>query len=167
LNPKSRFSSIALGLLLVNLLMLENILLKPAFLRQNDSAAWRTLYTYVANSQRVVNSPVVVSALIGAGILPVDSGQTEYYYSIHPYADNILLGPNYEALRANGIAYRHSLQEAVRNRQFDRIFTTNEYGNLIAIELIRKYYTQVDALTIEMPQTHQTWIIGVWEPQGK
>jgi len=167
LNSKNRFLIIALSLLLINLLMLENILLKPAFLRQSDSVAWRNLYNYVEDSQHVVNSPVVTSALIEAGMLPVDSGQTEYYYSIHPYADNTLLGPDFETIRENGIAYRYSIQEAVKNRQFDRIFTTNEYGNLIALELISKYYTQVDTLTIDMLQSHQTWTIGVWEPQGK
>ncbi|MBK9924460.1 MAG: hypothetical protein IPP66_04130 [Anaerolineales bacterium] len=167
LNSKNRFSIIAFGLLLVNLLILENILLKPAFLRQRDSAAWRALYTYVANTRSAVNSPVVTSALIEAGVLPVDSGQTEYYYNVDSYANNKLFGPVYETFEANGAAYRKIIQQAVISRQFDRIFTTNGYGNAINLEVISRHYTQVDTLTVDMPQVHQTWIIGVWEPQEK
>ena len=167
LNSKNRFSIIALGLLLVNLLMLENILLKPVFLRQSDSVAWHALYTYVADSKNAANSPAVASALIQAGILPIDSGQTEYYYSIRSYSNNKLVGPGYETIKANGAAYRKSIQEAVSHRQFDRVFTTNDYGNLVDPKLISEYYIQVDTLTIDMPQAHQTWVIGVWEPQEK
>lgn len=167
LNPKRRLSIIALCLLFGNILMLDNLLLHPAFLRQSDSAAWRDLYHHVSNSRRVVNSPVVVSALIDTGIPPVDSGQTEYYYSLKPYSDNTLVGPSYESIRRNGINYRRSVQNAIKSHKFDKIFTTEGYGNLIAIDFVSQYYIQVDTLTIDMPQTSQTWVIGVWEPKGK
>jgi hypothetical protein len=166
LNSKSRLSIIAFSLLLVNLLLLENILLEPALLRQNNSAAWHKLYAYVESSQRIVNSPVIVSMLIEKDIPPVDSGQTEYYYNIKPYADNPLIGPSYETIRRNGITYRQSIQSAVRNHKFDRIFTTSEASNLIALDIISQYYVQVDTITINMPQAYQTWFIGVWEPKG-
>lgn len=169
LNLKTRFSIIALSLLLGNILMLENILLQPAFLLQSDSVAWRDLYTYVRNSQRVVNSPAVVSALIDAGITPVDSGQTEYYYRIKPYPDNVLVGPGYEIIKGNGITYLDSIQNDARDHKFDRIFTTDGgvYGNLLSFDLISQSYTKIDTLTIIMPQTHQIWTIGVWEPLGE
>jgi hypothetical protein len=167
LNLKNRASVIALGLLFGNILMLEIFLLNPTLLRQSDSVAWRNLYNYIENSKRVVNSPVVASALIEADILPVDSGQTEYYYSIQPYSDNTLLGPGFETIRRNGITYRQTIENAIRNHKFDRIFTTEGYGNLIALDVISQYYVQVDTVTIDMPQTDQTWVIGIWEPQSE
>ncbi len=166
LNSKSRFALIALGLLLGNMLLLENILLNPTFLLQRESTSWRNLYHYVINSPQPLNSPAVVSAVIDAGIVPVDSGQTEYYYDIQPYLDIVLLGPSYEEIRRNGITSRHALQDAIQNHFFDRVFTTQEYPNLITPELIAQYYVQVNTITIEMPQTHQTWVIGIWEPKN-
>jgi len=167
LNWKSRFSIIALCLLFGNIFMLDKILLNPTFLRQSDSAAWNDLYNYVKNSHGAVNSPAITSALIDAGISPVDSGQTEYYYSIQPYSDNNAIGPSYETIRQNGITYRQSIQNAIKNHEFDKVFTTESYGNLIAADFISQHYTQIDTLTIDMPQTHQTWTIDVWEPKAK
>ncbi|HEU0297019.1 MAG TPA: hypothetical protein VFR47_30045 [Anaerolineales bacterium] len=167
LNSKNRFSIIALCLLFGNILLLDNILLHPSFLRQMDSVAWSNLYHYVRSSHRVVNSPAVVSALIDAGISPLDSGQTEYYYNIKPYPDNVLFGPSYETVERNGITYRHAIQNAVRNQKFDTIFLTDGYGNLIPADTVSQYYMKVDTIILEMPQTDQTWVIGVWEPKGK
>ena len=166
LNLKSRFSIIAFGLLLSNILLLGNTLLHPSFLLQRDSMEWSKLYSYVRSSQRVVNSPAVASALIEAGLLPIDSGQTEYYYSIQPYPANVLIGPSYETIERNGITYRHSIQNDVRSHKFDKIFLTEEYGNLIPLDAVSQHYIRVDTITIDMPQTHQRWVIGVWEPPG-
>lgn len=167
LNPKNRFSTIAFGSLIGNILLLYGILLNPAFLRQGDSVAWRNLYNDVRNSQRILNSPAIVSALIDANITPIDSGQTEYYYNIERYSDNILMGPGYDEVRDKGIIYRQSIQNVIKSRAFDVIFTTEKYGNLIALDLISQYYVQVDTITVEMPQTHQEWNIAIWEPRGK
>jgi len=167
LKSRSRFSTIAFGLLIGNILLLEGTLLNPAFLRQGNSVAWRQLYDDVLNSQRVLNSPVIVSVLLDANRIPIDSGQSEYYYNIGNYPNHILIGPSYEEFRNQGVMYRQSIQNAIKGRTFDKIFTTENYGNLIDLDLISRFYVQIDSITIEMPQTHQTWTIGVWAPQGK
>jgi hypothetical protein len=166
LNSKNRFSIIAFCLLLGNIFMFENTLLNPAFLHQSDSAAWRNLYNYVKKSQHVANSPAIVSMLIDAGVMPVDSGQTEYYYIIQPYQDNFLISPDYETISMNGITYQNSLRDEIRNHKFDKVFTTQGYLNLIPPDLISQYYMQVDTITVDMPQTYETWVIGVWEPKA-
>ena len=167
LNSKSRFSIISLCLLFINILILDNILLNPSFLRQRDSVAWRNLYSYIRDSRRVVNCPAVVSAMIDIGILPVDSGQTEYYYYIQPYPNNILFGPDYDTVKRHGILYRRSIRNAVSNGKFDKIILTDGYGNLISFDTVNQYYVKVETIAIDMPQTYQTWVIGVWEPIGK
>jgi hypothetical protein len=167
LNPKSMFSVISLCLLFINILILDNILLNPSFLRQRDSVGWSNLYNYIRDSRRVVNCPAVVSAMIDIGILPVDSGQTEYYYYIQPYPDNILFGPDYDTVKRHGILYRRSIRNAVSNGKFDRIILTDGYGNLISFDTVNPYYVKVATIAIDMPQTYQTWVIGVWEPIGK
>lgn len=167
LQVKSRVVVLALGLLLVNILSLEYTLLHPSFLRQRDSAAWHQLYRYVDDLERVVNSPVMASALIECGIPPVDSGQTQFYFRIKPYSDRKLFGPGYETVASNGDAYCSSLENDVRQRKFDGIFITRRARNMIPADLVAEYYVQVDLLTLEMPQTRQTWDIEVWKPSSK
>jgi hypothetical protein len=166
LNSISKFSIISLCLLFSNVLILDNILLNPSFLRQKDSVAWSNLYNYIKDSRQVVNCPAVVSALIDIGILPIDSGQTEYYYYIKPYPDNILFGPDYETVKRQGIIYRRSIRNAISKGKFDKIILTEGYGNLISFDVVSQYYVKVETIAIDMPQTYQTWVIGLWEPIG-
>jgi hypothetical protein len=167
LNSKSRFSIICFCLLFSNILILNNILLNPSFLRQRDSVAWKNLYSYVRDSRWVVNCPAVVSALIDIGIVPIDSGQTEYYYYIQSYPNHILFGPEYDAVKRHGILYRRSIRNAIRKGEFDKLILTEGYGNLISFDAVDQYYIKVETIAIDMPQTHQTWVIGVWEPISK
>ena len=166
LKPKSRFSIISLCLLFSNILILNSILLNPSFLRQRDSVAWSNLYSYIRDSRRVVNCPAVVSALIDIGILPIDSGQTEYYYYIQPYPNHVLFGPDYDIVKMHGILYRRSIRNAISKGTFDKIILTDKYGNLISFDTVKQYYVKVETIAIDMPQTYQTWIIGIWEPIG-
>lgn len=167
LNTKWRVSILAWGLLSINILSLEYMLLNPSFLHQWESAAWNKLYQYVNDVQYVANSPVMVSALIERAIPPVDSGQTQYYFKIQPYPEQKLIGPGYETIKGDGIAYRFALLNDVRQHKFDRIFITQRARNLLPVDLVAEYYVQVDTLTVEMPQTHQTWNIEIWEPTDK
>jgi len=167
LNSKSRFSIICFCLLFSNILILNNILLNPSFLRQRDSVAWKNLYSYARDSRRAVNCPAVVSALIDSGKVPIDSGQTEYYYYIQPYPNHILFGPQYDTVKRHGILYRRSIRNAISKGEFDKLILTEGYGNLISFDAVDQYYVKVETIAIEMPQTHQTWVIGVWEPISK
>jgi hypothetical protein len=164
LNTKSRFSIIAFCLLFSNILILDSLLLNPAFLLQGQSAAWSQLKAEVRGSQQVLNSPAVVSLLLEAGLTPIDSGQTEYYYNIKPYAVNDVWGPSYETVNRNGILYRQSIRDALRKHAFDKLILTEGFGSLISRDVIGQYYTRTRTITIEMPQTQQTWAIGIWEP---
>jgi len=163
LNSKSIFSTIAFCLLIGNILILDNILLNPSFLRQRDSVEWADLRNLIRNSRRIANCPAVASILIDTGILPIDSGQTEYYYNIKPYPDNKLFGPSYNTIKGNGITYRQSIRNAIIKREFDRIILTDGYPNLVSLDTLSQYY-KVKTITIDMPQVHQTWVIGIWEP---
>lgn len=167
LNSKSRISTIAIGVLLINVVFLEWILIHPSFLHQRTSVAWRNLYDIINTSKYVANNPVLASAVIEAGMVPIDSGQTEYYYNIQRYPDNILLGPNYKTIKQQGMTYTLSIRNAVRNYEFDRIFLTEGFRNLLPRGIVNQYYNQIDTITIEMPQTHQTWVISVWEPKAR
>jgi hypothetical protein len=166
-RSKNRFSLVAVCLAFGNILILYNLLLNPSFLRQVDSQEWAGLREHIRASNRVVNSPAVASMLIDAGVTPVDSGQTEYYYNIKPYPANDWIGPAYETVQRNGIAYRRSVLNAVRHHKFDKVILTDGERNLLSAELIAPYYIKVETFTVEMPQTRQTWVIEVWEPLRK
>ncbi len=166
-NFKSRFSMITICLLFGNVLILGSLFLNPFFLRQRDSLEWAILYAHIRGSNRIVNSPAIVSMVIDAGIMPVDSGQTEYYYNIKPYPANKLFGPGFETVRRNGIAYQWSIRNAVRHHKFDKVILTQGHRNLVPPDIVNQYYIKVETITLDMPQTHQTWVIEIWEPTGK
>lgn len=167
LNPKSRISTIAIGVLLINIVLVELTLIHPSFLHQRTSEDWRNLYDMVNTSQHVANSPVLASALTEAGMIPTDSGQTEYYFDIQRYPDNILFGPGYKTIKQQGMTYTLTMRKSIRNHQFDRIFLTDEFINLLPRAMVEEYYDQIATITIEMPQTYQSWIISVWEPKAQ
>lgn len=167
LQAKSRLEVISLGILLANILMLEYLLLNPAFLRQGESLAWNSLRERVANSSKVVNSPAIVSMMIDAGNLPVDSGQTEYYYYLEPYPASVLFGPDFETAKRHGISYRRSIRNGISKHRFERLFLTEGYGNLVSLDEVEQYYKKVESFLIDMPQTSQTWVIGIWEPRDE
>jgi hypothetical protein len=152
---------------LANILLLNHILLNPSFLLQRDSRDWADLQNLIRSSHRVVNSPAIVSMLIDTGIPPVDSGQSEYYYEIKPYANHKLIGPEYNAIKQHAIAYRQSIRDSIRKRQFDKLILTDGYRNfLVPIDQVSEY-RKVKTITIDMPQSYQTWDIGIWEPVVK
>jgi hypothetical protein len=167
LNPKSVFSTVALCLPLANLLLLSQILLNPSFLLQRDSGEWAELQNLIRGSHRVVNSPAIVSMLIDAGIPPIDSGQSEYYYEIRPYPNHKLIGPGYDTIKQHAMAYRQSIRKSIRNGQFDRLILTEGYRNFLVPMDQVSGYRKVKTITIAMPQAYQTWDIGVWEPVNK
>ena len=152
---------------MVSKIPVVHILLNPSYLRQRDSVAWSNLYNQIKASNQVVNCPAVVSALVNAGILPVDSGQTEYYYNIKPYSNISMLGPDYDTVKGHGIAYRRSIRNAISRGEFDKLILTDGYGNLVSFDVVKQYYARAETITIDMPQTDQTWVIGIWEPIDK
>jgi hypothetical protein len=164
LRSKSRLTLIAMPLLLFNAVWLSQIYMNPLFLDQRDSKEWARLYQYVDNSRQILNSPLIVSEMIRLGMLPYDSGQTSAYYHIKPYPDNILLGPSYEVVQAQGQQYSRIINEKIKNQDFDRLILTEGDYSLYPYNLIERYYTKVTSLNLELPETFQRWTIDIWEP---
>lgn len=157
---------IVMPLILLNMITLSLTFLNIDFLLQRNSPEWAELHQYVADSDNILNSPVVVSAMLERNMTPVDSGQTEYYYNIiNPYPQNLLLGPEYSVFQMSGEEYKKSISKLIKDKYYDKLLLTKgQWLRDVFVSEIVKNYILVDEITISMPQADQNWTIEVWEP---
>ena len=168
LKPRTRLALISLPLLLFNMFLLCATLLNPGFLSQKDSAQWAKLYGYLSRSNHILNSPVIASALVERGLLPIDSGQTEYFYGIRSYPGNGVLGPDYHWIQSDRVEYKASILRSVKNAQFDLIVLgKNEWLERFLASDLPQHYALTATITVEMPQVDQAWTIDIWEPTSQ
>jgi hypothetical protein len=164
-NPQRIIGFLITVLVVSNLLVWQKSVLPLQMLEQKDSKEWSRLYSYVQSSANILNSPVITSAMIDAGLSPIDSGQTSYYYFVKPYPNNPLLGIPYATFRADGLEYIKFIDNAVAKQKFDLIFTTLEKsGTFYHMELVQKFYIPTAEIKVGMPQTDQQWTILIWKP---
>jgi hypothetical protein len=158
-------SALIVPLVLVNLILVCFWILRPNSLSAFDRREWEELYQYVTTSNSILNSPVLVSEMIRLGKLPVDSGQTEYFYSTKPYPPTIF-APDFKKVTHQGQKYLRSIRIAVMHQQYDRIMIThNKALTLSNRRLISQYYVLIKIIGVSMPQTSQYWTVEVWEPK--
>ena len=165
LKFNNRSSAMLIALILINLYEINFRVLVPNRVPEADRRAWEELYSYVADSENILNSPVLVSELIRLGRELVDTGQTEYFYRTKPYPPTIF-APDYDTILEQGLNYQKSVRIAVTNQRFDRIMIThNKALNFANRRLIDQYYTLIKIIPAAMPQTEQVWTVEVWEPK--
>lgn len=157
---------LAVSLILVNLSLICFYMLYPNNLSEAQIKEWERLYQSLRNSRQVLNSPVLVSEMIRLGMQPVDSGQSEYYYSTPPYPSNPF-APDYKAVDKQGMDYLRSVRTKVSNQKYDQVMITFDKGftPFAGQGLIDKYYDQVELIPISMPQTDQTWTVEISKPR--
>lgn len=158
------YNTFSILTILFNLLYWQYITLHPQMLIQRNSVEWKKVYSYLEPSMSILNSPTITSRLVELGILPVDSGQTDVYYLMKPYPDNILVGPSYDEYFNDGLEYTKSINDSIVNQEYDLIITTKDVDVFYDLELIASHYKLVDQLILYMNQTEQKWVVQVWEP---
>jgi hypothetical protein len=100
--------------------------------------------------------------MIRLNLMPVDSGQSEYYFNTKPFESNPF-APDYEKVSRQGKKYLNSIRVKVQNQKYDYVIVTAEQGfsPFAGHSLIDQYYDQVELITIAMPQTDEYWTIEV------
>ena len=153
-------------LILVNLSLICFYLLFPNKLSRAQIKEWERLYQSLRTSRQVLNSPVLVSEMIRLGMLPTDSGQSEYYFNITPYPSNPF-APDYKAVEKQGVDYLRSIRTRVSNQKYDQVMITFNKGftPFAGRALIDKYYDRFELIPISMPQTNQEWTIEISKPR--
>ncbi|MBL8051077.1 MAG: hypothetical protein JNM46_07635 [Anaerolineales bacterium] len=151
-------------LIIFNLTYWQNITLNPNMLEQRNSTEWQKLYAFIKPSLKILSTPIVTSRLIELGITPVDSGQTDYYYFMKPYPDYAWFGPPYAEFYAHGEAYAQSINEAIKNQEYDLIITAKDVDVFYDSRLITQYYSLEKQLILYMNQTEQKWVAQIWKP---
>jgi len=167
IKPSARFDPIAASLILFNILILSLTLLNPTFLSQKSSGAWARLYEDVTPASRILNSPVIASVMVERGMVPVDSGQTEYFYDILAYPHDQIWGPDYDLVKSAGLLYQEAIIRSVENRDYDKvILTKGGWLYNLTYQTLIQHYNRTDTILVRMPEANQHWSIEVWEPNG-
>jgi len=159
---------ITVPLVLINFSLICFWLLYPNKLSVSQQKEWEKLYRYLAGSPHILNSPVLVAEMIRLNMMPVDSGQSEYYFNTKPYESNPF-APEYEKVSLQGRRYLNSVRSKIQNQRYDYVIVTSEQGlsPFAGHVLIDRFYDQVELINIAMPQTGEYWIIEVNKPQKK
>jgi hypothetical protein len=158
---------VASMVMLFNLLVWQQGLLNPLMLEQRDSQEWARVFEYLRASSATLNSPPVASEMILLDQMPVDSGQTAYFYTVRPFADTLLTGSTYQDFHEDGVRYMLLIERRIEKQKFDLVITTLEKANFYHDGLLSKYYSQVDQILVNMPQTGQSWTLVFWKPRVK
>ncbi len=168
-------------LILINFSLICFWMLYPNQLSTAQQKEWEKLYRPIASSTHILNSPVLVPEMVRLGIVPVDSGQTEYYFNTRPY-HSTPFAPEYHKVKQQGMKYLNTIRTKIQNRNYDYIIVTSgldpNYRSVFFISeqavsplashmLIDQFYNQVELIKIAMPQTGEYWIVEVLEPTKK
>ncbi len=156
-----KWSILIVPLLILNLGHLCFWVLYPNTPPSGDQ--WTEVYQLLANSKKVLNSPVLVPEMVRLGLQPIDSGSSQYYYRTDAYPGN-LIAPVYTATRMRGLDYLYEVEATIKEKGFDHIIITSGYSFFAKMDLIQQYYIHVKDFHISMPQTNQTWDLEYWEP---
>ena len=151
--------------ILFNVFFWQVKMLSPEMLKQKDSKEWASLYSYVRSSSNVLNAPVVTSVMVESSLSPLDSGQTSYFYAVRPYPNHALLGPFYDLFREDGFKYIKFIDNSLEKQKFDLVITIREKSTFYHAKLVEQFYSPVDEIRVDMPQTGQQWTVQLWRPR--
>ncbi len=164
---REKLKLILVPVLLFNLFTWGQSLLSPAMLNQKDSKEWAQVYEYLHASSVILNSPTTVTEVMALGQMPMDSGQTAYYYAVEPFSENLLTGTTYDEFYNDGFRYVLLIDRMIEKQRFDLVITTKEKANFYHDKMLWDYYSPVDEIKVEMPQTGQVWTLVFWKPLVK
>jgi hypothetical protein len=151
-------------LVLLNLLTLIWNIQPPQMLKQGDPQQWAKVSDYLRSGNNILNSMAVTSEIVAMGKVPMDSGQTEYYFEVEPFSEDVFSGTSYETLLNNGILYVDFLDGMIEDRKFDLVITVDGVPSFYNEDLLQDYYQIVDKIDVDMPQADQSWTLIFWKP---
>jgi len=159
-------AALAAPLILSNLLIICFGVLYPNKLSLSQQRDWEGLYKFVADSDRILNSPILVAEMARLGRTPVDSGQSEYYFTTRSYSSNPF-APDYEKIVDQGNKYLKTNQSAIQNQEYDYIFIVLEAGPspFIDSQFIDRRYDTIETIKVVMPQSGQECTVEVKAPK--
>ena len=141
--------------------------MSPDMLKQKDSQEWARLFEYIRSSQTALNSPAITSELVRIGLSPMDSGQTSYFYSVQPFPETPFIETTYEAYYDDGLRYVFSIDRMIKKQRFDLVVITKGKSTFFHSKQLENYYSQVDEIELEMPQTRQNWTMLIFKIRTK
>jgi hypothetical protein len=168
-RPQNRLAWVVVPLVVINLVSLAYLRFKPALLEQSQQSqtSWAKLDAFLDGSTRVLNSPLIVPALMRRGMWPIDSGLSESFFWTGNYPAGGLLAPALNVVNDDRLRYLDSIRQGVMQQEFDRIIVTSRVDFFFDRDLVSQYYTRSTTLPVDMPQSEERWLIVVWEPNPR
>lgn len=159
-----KFNELFILVVLLNLFSWESKVLDPNKLKQKDSKEWARVSEYVRLSSTILNSPAVAAEVVTLGRIPMDSGQTSYFYTVEHFPDNLLTRTSYSEFYDDGLRYTLLIDHMIEKQRFDLVITTREKEAFYHEQILWDYYDVVDEIRVDMPQSNQQWTLVVWQP---
>jgi hypothetical protein len=169
MRPWRRLTYILVGLLLFNLVLYGQTWMNPSMLRElaRSTAVWEKLYAQAERSDHLLNTPVLAAEMVGRGVWPVDTGQTEYYFGMGDYRWSAYVGPDQATINADGLTYLDEIRHSLLDGAYDLLILTDEpRPPLFKYGVARQAYHETQILTLPMPLALERWDIQVWEPDS-
>jgi hypothetical protein len=167
INFGKKFTALFTLLILFNLFSWQGVLLDPRMLEQKNSKEWAHFFSYVDSSSNILNSQIETSEVMRLGLTPIDAGQTIVYYLVKPFPDNLLVNASYESIVADGFKYTKFIDQSIQAQKFDLVVSVKEKGAFYHVKRLEDYYTPVDEIRLDMPQSSQAWTVLIWKPKTK
>jgi hypothetical protein len=155
------------GMMLFNLALWSGKVLNADMLKQADSQEWASVHEYLGNSSVTLNSPATTAEIIALGQIPMDSGQTAYFYAVEPFSGGLFTAINYDEFYNDGFRYTLLVDRMIEKQRFDLVITTREKTSFYHDRILQDYYDQIDEIEVDMPQTNQHWTLVFWKPLAK
>ena len=136
-------------------------------LAQRTSKEWVRFYSYIQSSSNILNSQIEASEVVRLGLTPIDTGQSIVYYQVKPFPDNPLVDASYDTIVTDGFQYTKFIDQSIQKQKFDLVVSVKEKGVFYHVKRLGDYYSVVDEIRLEMPQTSQKWTVLIWKPTPK
>ncbi len=151
-------------LILANVLLLTGRYGRPVDLNASRPA-WIRLAEIVGSSERLFNSPILVSMLVAKHRPVYDSGHSQYFGlgALRPGIFGRFLAEDTRVSDRHR-EYREELGRAVETGAFDAIVVTRREHQLLSPTLLRRHYRVAERLEVHMPLAAQTWDLTVYRP---
>lgn len=166
-NHLQKWKTLTFFVLAFNLLIWEWTVLPARSLNQRESSEWTQVHEYLKESSITLNAPATAAEVIALGQMPVDSGQTAYFYEVRPFSENWFTATTYDQFHEDGFRYTLSIDRMIEKQKFDLVVTTREKANFYHDRLLQDFYFIVDEIQVDMPQSGQSWTLVFWKPLAK
>lgn len=127
-------------------------------------AKYREIERAVAQHEAVLGGTEAAVALLRAGQMVFDTGQSEYFGAAVGQRTLPLLVPP-AVLQERWDGMRAQIQGGIDDRGYDLVIRSRRRGGVVPVEPLARHYRTVGSLEAYFPWASQRWPLDLWAPR--